>query len=372
MFKWLIIILLSFSAHATTHDVFVGNNYFNPSILNIQVGDSVRFYKTSSGNHNVVADDNSFRCALGCDGNGGNGNPTTDQWEFTLTFNDPGLIGYYCELHGGVGSGMSGSIRVMDGALDFFFIADTAQESQATSGTSEFTQGAGALRWDPEMEELNWQFYYEQLTGLPTAAHVHGPANMGVNSGVLLGLGDVSSSPVSGTGAFTEANVNHMRNGLTYINLHTAENPAGEIRGQIYPIAQNYTWETIMTPEQITGQLTGDTSMSTGQAVLTFNAVTKVLRWNVSYSGLTSNITSAHVHAPARTGVTGPSTITITSSNQPSPISSGAVYSATLGNMAYIDAGLSYININTQTNPSGEIRGQLRPIIFKGGFASGE
>ena len=368
MFKWLIFSLISFSVHATTHDVYVGDNYFNPGRLHIQVGDSVRFYKTSSGNHNVVADDGSFRCALGCDGDGGNGNPTTAQWDFTLTFNDPGLFGFHCEVHGGIDSGMSGSITVMDGPLDFFFVADTAQETSSPVGTSEFTQGAGALRWDYDTEFLTWHFYYEQLTDTPTAAHIHGPANMGANGSVLLNLGDASSSPVSGIGTFTEADINLMRDGLTYVNIHTADNPSGEIRGQIYPIAQNYTWEAIMTTDQITSPLTGDTSMSTGQAVLTFNNVTKSLRWNVTYSGLTSDITNAHIHAPARTDVTGPEAFTVASSNQASPISSGVTHGVTLNKLAYTDAGLSYIKINTQTNPTGEIRGQFRPIIFKGSF----
>lgn len=370
MYKWLLLLALSSTTWAKTHDVFVGNNFFNPSTLNIQVGDSVRFYKTGSGLHNVVADDNSFRCAQGCDGdgNGGNGDASTAQWEFTLTFNTPGLIGYYCEVHGGIGTGMSGNIRVMDGPLDFFFVADTAQEIPPPTGTSEFTQGAGAMRWNPEMEVLSWQFYHEGLTGAPTGAHVHGPTNMGSTAGVLLNLGDASTSPVSSSGAFTETNVNHMRNGLTYINLHTAANAPGEIRGQIYPMAENYTWETIMDTHQVTNALAGDTSQSTGQAVVTFDATTRTLRWEVTYSGLTSSITSGHIHAPARTGVTGPAAITIANNGQPSPISSGAIYNTTLGNLAYIDAELSYINIHTQTNPEGEIRGQLRPIIFKGGF----
>ncbi len=371
MIKWIILSLMAGTVHATTHDVFVGNNFFNPTTLNIQVGDSVRFIKNNSGFHNVVADDNSFRCALGCDGdgNGGNGDATSATWEFTLTFDDPGLIKYYCEVHGGTnGSGMSGNIRVMDGPLDFFFVADAAQETSPPTGTTEFTQGAGGMRWNPEMETLNWQFYHEQLTAAPTAAHVHGPADMGANGGVLIGLGDPSSSPISGTGSFSEANVNHMRNGLTYINLHTAANPSGEIRGQIYPMAQSYTWETTLDTDQVTGSLTGDTSMATGQAVLTFDAITRAFRWNLTFSGLTGNITAAHIHAPASMGNTGPAAITIGNPDQASPISSDIVFNTTLGNMAYIDAGVAYINIHTVANPSGEIRGQLRPIIFKGGF----
>lgn len=81
-----------------------------------------------------------------------------------------------------------------------------------------------------------------------TAAHIHGPAGAGVNAGVLVGLfagpttGDVNGQLVSGT--FTAANMVNtnvsmdsllvlMRNGQSYVNVHTVENPGGEIRGQI-------------------------------------------------------------------------------------------------------------------------------------------
>ena len=40
-------------------------------------------------------------------------NPSTASWSFTLTFNDPGTIAYFCEIHGAAGGiGMSGSITV--------------------------------------------------------------------------------------------------------------------------------------------------------------------------------------------------------------------------------------------------------------------
>jgi plastocyanin len=50
---------------------------FYPAVLTISVGDSVHFYQYAdtlfTGAHNVVADDGSFRCARGCDGEGGDG-----------------------------------------------------------------------------------------------------------------------------------------------------------------------------------------------------------------------------------------------------------------------------------------------------------
>ena len=85
---------------------------FSPANLTIQVGDTVTWINRG-GRHNVAADDGSFRCANGCDGAGGNGSPSTDGWSFSLTFNDPGMIRYFCEVHGRVnGVGMSGILTV--------------------------------------------------------------------------------------------------------------------------------------------------------------------------------------------------------------------------------------------------------------------
>jgi len=83
---------------------------FSPTPLTITAGDSVTFQNLGGAAHNVHAADNSFRCANGCDGQGGNGNLSSANWSFTLTFNTPGTINYYCDNH--VSMGMTGSIVV--------------------------------------------------------------------------------------------------------------------------------------------------------------------------------------------------------------------------------------------------------------------
>lgn len=95
------ILLLAFSACCfstlqgqTLHDVGTSGNNFVPVNLTIQVGDTFR-WTNNGGFHNVVADDGSFRCANGCDGMGGNGNPSGSAWSFTIVFNSAGLVPYF-------------------------------------------------------------------------------------------------------------------------------------------------------------------------------------------------------------------------------------------------------------------------------------
>ena len=52
-----------------------------------------------------------FRCADGCDGDGGNGDASSDPWTATVAFPTAGSVPYECEIHGG--QGMQGTITVV-------------------------------------------------------------------------------------------------------------------------------------------------------------------------------------------------------------------------------------------------------------------
>ena len=143
LIPYVTMVLLCAAANAaTTVDVAAQANFtFSPPNLTIQVGDSVRFSNPSAGHHNVTADDGSFRCAAGCDGQGGNGDPSTTTWTFTRTFNTAGTFGYHCEVHGSIGGGMHGTITVtgtgpqpQPGSLQF-----SAASYSVTEGTAKAT-----------------------------------------------------------------------------------------------------------------------------------------------------------------------------------------------------------------------------------------
>jgi plastocyanin len=112
----LLLLICATTVHATNWNVQAGGSRleFVPRELSIEPGDTVT-WSNLGGLHNVVADNGAFRCANGCDGQGGNGAPSSQIWRATVTFNQAGTFGYFCEPHGQPGGGMFGTITVIGG-----------------------------------------------------------------------------------------------------------------------------------------------------------------------------------------------------------------------------------------------------------------
>jgi hypothetical protein len=96
-------------------------------------------------------------------------------------------------------------------------------------------------------------------------------------------------------------------------------------------------------------------SKATGTLTATFDTGSKLLSWKGSYSGLTGNATAAHFHGPAEPGKNAGVAVPI-----PNP-SASFEGSATLTDAQAADllAGRYYVNVHTDANKPGEIRGQV-------------
>lgn len=97
------------------------------------------------------------------------------------------------------------------------------------TGMAEFTL-------DPATKQLTWKVTLAGLTGPATAAHIHGPAAPGANAGVEVNLAPNGvQNPITGAAVLTDAQIADLTSGKDYVNIHTAANKGGEIRGQITP-----------------------------------------------------------------------------------------------------------------------------------------
>ena len=93
--------------------------------------------------------------------------------------------------------------------------------------------GSADIDFDPATKKLTWKLTYSGLSGPATAAHFHGPAEVGKNASVAVPITNAGSSPVEGSATLTDAQAADMMAGKCYVNVHTAANPGGEIRGQV-------------------------------------------------------------------------------------------------------------------------------------------
>ena len=78
---------------------------------------------------------------------------------------------------------------------------------------------------------ISWKLTYRKLSGPAVAAHVH-RGRAGVAGGVILALCGPCRNGQTGRSTITKAVAEAMRRGTAYVNVHTAKNAAGEIRGQ--------------------------------------------------------------------------------------------------------------------------------------------
>jgi hypothetical protein len=128
-------------------------------------------------------------------------------------------------------------------------------------------------------------------------------------------------------------------------------------------------------------------SPGTGSALVTVDNVADTMRVQLTFAGLTSNSTAAHIHCCAPLGTNAPvATTTPAFVGFPTGVTSGSLdqtYDMTLAGsysaaflssnggstatafstlLTGLEAGQTYLNIHTVNHPGGEIRGQLSAV----------
>jgi hypothetical protein len=89
-----------------------------------------------------------------------------------------------------------------------------------------------AVEMENDRARLTWHLTFSKLSGRAAAAHIHlgKPGKAGV---VMLALCGPCRNGQRGAATITHAQLRTIRTGGTYVNVHTAKNAAGEIRGQV-------------------------------------------------------------------------------------------------------------------------------------------
>jgi hypothetical protein len=92
--------------------------------------------------------------------------------------------------------------------------------------------------FDDMTNVFSWDISWIDLSGPALAAHFHGPAMANQNAGVQVNFLSLAP-PSTGNVVISNAQSADLLADLWYINIHTAANPGGEIRGQVFVVRQS-------------------------------------------------------------------------------------------------------------------------------------
>lgn len=265
----------------------------------------------------------------------------------------------------------------------------TGAEEVTTDGKGVDAQGAGAASFvlSPDGKSINYILNISKIKDV-LFAHIHLGA-IGENGPVVVTLipsfdtdpGQFKNYRYEATiidwdlvgplkGKEVEDLVKMMEMGMAYVNVHTAEYPGGELRGQISVVRPNENGN-------FTTQLSGDQEVPSadtqarGVGIFKYNQDNSALAFKLNVAQL-QDVRFAHVHL-GKKGVNGPVVATLRGDRINGRVN--GVYAT--GNITkddlqgLLDGGIidilreamrtgnAYVNVHTDRFPAGELRGQL-------------
>lgn len=194
-----------------------------------------------------------------------------------------------------------------------------------------------------------------KLSGVIMGIHIH-EGRAGSNGPVLVSLEDfVSGNRIVGKlgkDVVTPSFLRKLLKDSLYVNVHTALNPSGEIRGQLL-LESDIAYTAWLQGSQ---EVPAVSTPAYGLGTFLLSKDLSALKINVVVQGLSGPITGAHLHKGAQ-GTNGGVVVDLLSAVNDSVISTTIDPTAILADLAL---GNIYINVHTSTYAGGEIRGQLK------------
>ncbi len=226
--------------------------------------------------------------------------------------------------------------------------------SQEVPAVDTMSEATAVVEIDEDLPAFSVSVDVSGLTDV-TGVHVH-DGGLGMNGPVAFPLTDVGD----GTYVLTQTNISPsnldaLTSGEWYLNVHTEANPSGEVRGQIvadttavvtFPLSGNQSVPAVDTMASGSGYALYDTTSDSVYLV----AATTI-----------DNATMAHIHS-GFAGENGGVVVTLVENEMTAGtwMTDGYVELEEAVASQLLSGG-HYVNVHTEANPSGEIRGQITP-----------
>lgn len=242
--------------------------------------------------------------------------------------------------------------------------------------------GAASFTLSPDGKSLKYEIRVSNTSNV-LFGHLHfapegqnGPvvvtllgAKDGLNNG-LIASGEIRDEDI--TGRTLAQLLDEFKDGKIYVNVHTAVNRGGELRGQVSVVqpgaARNFAVQLSGANENL--PVTTDAS---GLAKFQFNTSDTNLTFQINIDGITSDILFSHIHL-AEADFNGGVVYTLRSDRVTGPFSGvyakgGVVASMLSGQLkGSVDllilkeafrTGYAYVNVHSDQFKSGELRGNF-------------
>ena len=223
--------------------------------------------------------------------------------------------------------------------------------SQSVPSVPSNGSGTGWVVLANNGTEIDYNITFAGLSSAFTAAHFHLGA-AGTNGGVIEPITFNDSAAVGTWTGFTNDNIANLLKDDIYINIHSSNYPAGEIRGQVMRqgnIVLNASLDGMHEVPAVTTPASG-----TLWAVLSNDLSS--LSYSLTYARLTSAFTASHFHL----GVLGSNGGVVMPINTFQGNTALGVWTNLPDSMAvHLIKGDVYVNVHSSINPAGEIRGQV-------------
>src|SRR5687768_17116128 len=250
----------------------------------------------------------------------------------------------------------------------------TINQAQENPPTNAPGTGTAVMFYDVGANKFDLVVSITGMTNMAISSHIHEGAP-GVNGPVVTNLGgEAVYTRSGGTLRATFRDVPHLGDprrllrGEAYYNIHSAQFPGGEVRGQLIPQPKRLYAIIDVPQEQAAFPAVNLAGLNdTGGAVMIYDPMTNMMRLRLSLFNFNNTLNNSHFHAQIP-GVSGPVVVNLGNNanaggyNNTNGFISGTFDIPMTGAdpIGLLLGGL-YLNFHSTTFTGGEARGQVWP-----------